>query len=84
MYVDNNELNALDQFYKGRARYLVTPSFGLGADISFLSDYRPTRDIEETGLLLSPLRRNRVTANLSADRQITEKNNGIAFLYVFG
>jgi len=76
-YIDNRDLGATDQFYKGRARFSPTQSLGISADASYMSDTRPDRDIAEAGLLLTTLRRNHYNASLSADQRLTEKTIGV-------
>ena len=52
LYVDNNDLNNLDQFYEGYAEYQVSERFSIGGEASYKDDSRPDRDVEETGLIL--------------------------------
>ncbi|MBU1054507.1 MAG: outer membrane beta-barrel protein [Proteobacteria bacterium] len=73
-YADNRDLNATDQLYQGKLRYNITPRFGISADVGYLSDSRPDRDLETTGLITSDLRRDRVNTALSTDYQFTEQD----------
>lgn len=52
VYVDNDDLNNLDQFYKGYVEYLVSERFFVEGNASYKDDSRPDRDVVETGLLL--------------------------------
>lgn len=72
-YMDNRDLNATDQSYNGRAKYMATQTFSLSANAAYVSDSRPDRDITESGLLLSALRRNRINGGLSLDKRLSEK-----------
>jgi hypothetical protein len=72
-YIDNRELNATDQTYKGKARYSLTELLGLSADAGYVINSRPDRDITETGLVLTTSRRNHFNASMSADQRVTEK-----------
>ncbi len=72
-YYRNSELNATDQEYSGRLKYLITPLFSMSAEASFVKDSRPDRDIDITGIALSYETRDRTTSSLSADYLITER-----------
>lgn len=52
VYVDNNDLNNLDQYYKGYAEYFVTERLSVTGNASYKYDSRADRDVVETGLLL--------------------------------
>ncbi len=56
-YRDLRDLNDTDQFYTGRASYILTERLMIGASGGYSRDSQPDRDIETTGLVLSSGRR---------------------------
>ncbi len=72
-YMDSRELNATDQTYQGKFRYLATPLLGISAEAGYTRDSRPDRDIGISGLVLSTVPRNRINISLSADDQLSEE-----------
>jgi hypothetical protein len=51
-YADNNDLDGLDQNYKGQVSYWLASHFKAMLDGSFSRDTQPDRDIETTGMVL--------------------------------
>jgi hypothetical protein len=51
-YADNNGLDGLDQFYKGRIGYWLAPHLKTILDGAFSRDSQPDRDIDITGMVL--------------------------------
>jgi hypothetical protein len=73
LYVRNDELNAIDQEYRGRLGYLLTPRTRVSATAAYVRDSRPDRDVETTGLALSDVKRHRQSYSLAAERTLSEK-----------
>lgn len=82
-YADNRDLNAADQSYQGKLRYKITPRFGISADAGYISDSRPDRDLETTGLVSSAIRRDRITAGQTTDYQLSEET-ALSLSYAYG
>ena len=82
-YVDNRDISATDQNYRGKLRYMPTPLFGVTGEAAYITDTRPDRDIETTGMVLSALRRQQVKASAGMDYMITEKTQAaVSYAYV--
>ena len=73
IYMDNNDLNHIDQDYSGRVQYQLTPRMGSGFEAGYLLDSRPDRDIESTGLVLGTDIRHRLRFRVFGDYLLTEK-----------
>jgi predicted porin len=82
-YADNREFSATDQLYNGKFRYHATPLFNISAEGGYVKDSRPDRDILTSGIILSTVPRNRYSASLSADYQLSEKT-ALGVSYAFG
>ncbi len=79
-YQDYDVFDDTDQWYNGSLA-LRPPSAGAWAPRPTVSDdNRPDRDIEETGLVLSNVRRKRINAGTSAIYTFTEMLGGGLFL----
>jgi hypothetical protein len=59
-YADNTELNEIDQFYRGRINYRMTPKLDFGGNAAYIVDHRPDRDVAVSGLPLGSERRSRL------------------------
>jgi hypothetical protein len=77
-YSDNNDLNAIDQDYKGNLDYQLTPKTGVTADAGYKKDSRRDRDIEvmdegtATGLIQGDETRIRYNGGFSFNSMLTE------------
>jgi hypothetical protein len=71
-YIDNPDMNATDQDYRGNIGYMVTPRFSLGAKAGFTQDSSSDRDIETTGLVMNTSKRNRQMYGGSGKYEISE------------
>lgn len=56
-YWSNSDLNTVDQFYRGRIGYALSPKLRVSAEAGYTTDSTPGRDIEVTGLVLNTVRR---------------------------
>jgi predicted porin len=72
-YADQNDLNAIDQFYSGKFRYALTDRFGLSAEAGYARDSQPDRELTDTGLVFTNVRRERQNYGLSGDWLITDR-----------
>jgi hypothetical protein len=71
-YKDNDELDDTDWLVDGRINYWFTPLFSARANAGYLEDNRPDRDVDVTGVLLSPLTRRRTTAGADTNYIFSE------------
>ena len=77
-YFDNNDLNAIDQDYKGNLNYQLTPKTSVTADAGYKKDSRRDRDIEvidegtATGLVQSDSTRIRHNGGFSFNSMLNE------------
>jgi hypothetical protein len=76
-YLDNTELNHVDQNYRGRVRYSLTPNWGVSGEAGYLEDSRPDRDILVTGLVVRPTIRRRQNYGAGIDHTFAEKTKAI-------
>ena len=58
-YMDNSDLDDIDQDYRGRIGYQFTPRFFGNADAFYIVDHRIDRDLVATGFLQNADRRDR-------------------------
>jgi hypothetical protein len=72
-YEDNSDLNGVDQDYRGRIGYWITPVFAGRADAFFNIDNRPNRDIEATGLVQNVDQRDRYYFGAGLTYLLSEK-----------
>lgn len=75
-YVDSEELDHVDQFYKALVQYQLSPRWSVEAEGSFQQDSRPDRDLSVTGLSLRPGIRDRWNGRLSSGYVFNEKFTG--------
>ncbi|MBL0700788.1 MAG: outer membrane beta-barrel protein [Desulfosarcina sp.] len=77
-YFDNNDLNAIDQDYKGNLNYQLTPKTSVTADAGYKKDSRRDRDIEvidegtATGLVQGDETRIRYNGGFSFNSMLNE------------
>ena len=75
-YQDYDEFDDIDQWYNGYLDYQLTERWQLAAQGHVSDDNRPDRDIEETGVVLSNIRRKRFNAGASATYAFSEITSG--------
>ena len=79
-YAGHRGLDSLDQFYQGRARYVLTPRLNVSGSAGYGRDSQPDRDLRTTGLV--DLGGDRIIArshqaySLAGDAALTEKTGG--------
>ncbi|MEA5112574.1 MAG: outer membrane beta-barrel protein [Geobacteraceae bacterium] len=73
LYAHNDNLNSIDQDYRGRLGYILTPRTKLSATAAYTLDSQPDRDIETTGLVLAAIKRHRQSYSFDAEYSLTEK-----------
>ena len=71
-YLDNSDLNDIDQDYKGRLGFQFTPLFSGRADAFFIIDNRPDRDILTSGLVQGIDQRKRYHFGAGTNYQLSE------------
>jgi len=82
-YLNQHELNAVEQFYLGKLRKDVTSRLTIGADAGYVRDAQANRDIDVTGAIF-PVPVNRESYNLSAYGEWWATERGQAsFLYKY-
>ena len=81
-YHDNDDLNDIDQEYRGRFDYQFAPRFGMSANAGFKVDNRPDRDIYDTGQIYDSSRRFRYTGGAGADYAVSEIH-GVSASYAY-
>ncbi len=75
-YMDSEELDNVDQFYKAFVQYQLSPRWSVETEGSFRQDSRPDRDLSVTGLALRPGIRDRWSVRLSSGYVFNEKFSG--------
>ena len=79
-YQDYDEFDDIDQWYNAFLEYLPTERWQLAAEGHASDDNRPDRDIEETGEVLSNIRRKRFNTGASATYVFSEITSGSLFV----
>jgi hypothetical protein len=75
-YVDNTELNAVDQFLAAGLSYMFTQRLRSQVNLKFTQDSQRDRDIEETGLpILSTSARERLQYDVAGNYTFSEKTS---------
>ena len=74
-YLDNDDLNNVDQFYDGYVNYLVSERLSVGGIASYKYDSRPDRDVVDTGLILGTNVRKTQLYNGEVEYELTELSN---------
>ena len=72
LYSDEKDLDAWDQYYKGRFGYKFTERFGAKVDAAYSKDSRPDRDVAASGLILSTVPRQIQNYGAEVDYAFTE------------
>lgn len=73
-YADNAKLDAVDQSYRAKGSYRLTPRLSASGSATYIKDSRADRDIEVTGLVLTPSTRYRQQYGAKAEYMVSEKN----------
>ena len=73
MYWTHSDLDATDQTYNAKLGYALTPKFRVSGRASYIQDSSPDRDIEVTGLVLTPVKREQQAYGGAAEYALTEK-----------
>lgn len=82
LYLDNRELDAVEQFYNGDARYQLTPRLSVSTSASYTKDSRPDRDIDSSGLLLANIDRSRYGGSFESEYRFSERT-ACSFSYAY-
>lgn len=82
-YIDQHDLNAIDQSYQGKLRYALTEKLGLGGEAGFVRDSQSTREIDTTGIIFpTAVIRERQNYGITGDWRINETiSTGISYKY---
>lgn len=75
LYAHNSNLSSIDQDYRGRLGYLLTPRTRVTGSAAYTLDSQPDRDIETTGLPLGAVKRHRQSYSFAAEHSLTEKTS---------
>ena len=81
-YLDNDELDALDQHYLASGNYRLTPRLAVNGEAQYKRDSQADRDLAETGLALGTERRDSQSYGCGAEYALTERSRlslGYAF-----
>ena len=83
LYARTSDLNAIDQDYRGRISYTLSPRLSISSAASYTLDSQPDREVATTGLVLtSPVKRHQQQYSLSVVRALTEKTSAtLAYSY---
>jgi opacity protein-like surface antigen len=81
-YRDEDDLDALEQDYRGDIACHIRPTTRIGAGLGYGRDSLPDRDLAETGLVLGSETRRRYRLNLSGDQVLSDKA-GVGVGYSF-
>lgn len=73
-YADNAKLDAVDQSYRTRGSYRLTPKLSVSGSATYIKDSRADREIEMTGLVLTPTTRYRQQYGAKTEYMLSEKN----------
>lgn len=76
-YADNDDLDGLDQDYKGRIGYRLAPHLRATLDGSFSRDTQPDRDIEVTGMVLGTATRDTQQYGLGFQYDLTDITSAV-------
>ncbi|MHC4593568.1 MAG: hypothetical protein ACYS19_01315 [Planctomycetota bacterium] len=82
IYADNDDLNAVDQYYLGRLDYNFTERLSALANAGYIRDSRPDRDVAETGLVQTAEPRKYQYFLLGGD-YLTSENTSNALTYQY-
>jgi hypothetical protein len=82
LYGRTSELNAVDQDYRGRLRYILSPRTSLSLQAGYTLDSQPDRETATTGLVIGPVKRHRQQYSFSGEPALTEKTSAaLAYSY---
>jgi hypothetical protein len=82
IYADNDDFNAVDQYYFGRLDYNFTERLRALANAGYIRDSRPDRDVAETGLVQTAEPRKYQYLSLGGDYLTSENtSNALAYQY---
>ncbi len=83
LYARTSDLNSVDQDYRGRLGYALSPRNNLSLQAGYTLDSQPDREVATTGLVLSsPVKRHRQQYSISCERALTEKTSAaLAYSY---
>ncbi len=82
LYGKNHDLNNVDQNYRGKLSYSLHPKMKISTGAGYTRDFRADRDLEETGLVTSAVRRDRQNYNAGAEYTFSERTIG-SFSYLY-
>ena len=82
-YARYSSLNAVDPTLQGSIRRRLTPRLAMSANAGYLRDSNPDRELEETGLVLNSVKRERYQGGFSSEYLLSEKTTA-ALSYNFG
>ncbi|MEW6332382.1 MAG: hypothetical protein AB1560_13075 [Pseudomonadota bacterium] len=72
IYAEEDDLDAVDQFYNAGAGGWLTPRLKARVGAGFARDSQPDRDLAETGLLLGTQTRETLRLDASAEAEVTD------------
>jgi hypothetical protein len=82
LYAKTTDLDAVDQYYRGGLRFLLTPRSSISASAGYILDSQPDREIETTGLVLGSVKRHRQQYSLAGEMALTETTSAdLAYSY---
>jgi hypothetical protein len=82
LYARTSGLSAVDQDYRGRLSYMLSPRTRLSTEASYILDSQPDREIATTGLVLGAVKRHRQQYSISGERTLNEKTSAaLAYSY---
>lgn len=74
-YFDHTELNGNDIRVSGNTSVSATERLSFSADLAYMQDSRPDRDLDDSGLVLDATRRDRYTGGISSNFLLTERTS---------
>jgi hypothetical protein len=72
-YARYSSLNAVNPTLQGSIRQRLTPRLAVSANAGYLRDSNPDRELEETGLVLNSVKRERFQGGFSSEYILSEK-----------
>jgi hypothetical protein len=77
LYARTSGLSAVDQDYRGRLSYMLSPRTRLSSEASYILDSQPDRETATTGLVLGAVKRHRQQYSIWGERTLTEKTSAV-------
>jgi long-subunit fatty acid transport protein len=78
LFTDEDRVGtALNQLYRGRGSYRLTERLSLEGGAAFERNSRPDREIEKTGLVIEPVRRDRQEYSVGGSYILTETTSAV-------